>query len=181
MKVNEFIKMYNNNQRINIEKELEVQKYISISAKREMARLILDNCTSIVDGEVRINSVERYVLFTITVIGMHTNLEFSHEEDSEYSAIGDYDLLCESGLLVKIIDTFKDDYVACQEILNMMTADKLQESITIEKKIYQFLDAIEHVLSGAADTLVEKLESGIGDLQLKSDVLQKLYSLIENK
>lgn len=181
MKINEFIEMYNNNPRINIEKELDVQKYVSILAKRQMAELILDNCTSIVDGEVHIDSVDRYILFTITVVGLHTNLEFADDDDDEYSAIDDYDALCESGLLVKIIDTFKDDYVACQEVLNMMTADRLQDNMTIEKKIYQFVDAIENILSNATDTLVEKLDSGFGDVKFDQDGLRKLYNLIEKK
>ena len=164
-----------------MEKKLDVQKYVSILSKRKMAVVILDNCTSVVDGEMHIDSVERYILFTITVIGLHTNLEFFDDDDDEYSAINDYDLLCESGLLVKIIDTFKDDYVACQEILNMMTADRLQDNMTIEKRIYQFVNTIENILSDATDTIVEKLDSGLGDLQFNKDGLHKLYNLIENK
>ena len=43
MKIYELVEMYKKNPRINLEKELEVQKYISIAYKREMANLILDN------------------------------------------------------------------------------------------------------------------------------------------
>lgn len=181
MKVKEFVEMYNNNSRINIEKELEVMKYISIASKREMARLILDNCAYVVDGEIHVDSVERYILFTITAISLHTNLEFAHEDDGEYSAIDDYDLLCESGLLVKIIDTFKDDYLACQEILNMMTSDMLQNNMTIEKKIAQFLDTIESILAVSADNIVDGLESKFEALNFGQDELRKLYDLIERK
>lgn len=179
MKANELVEMYKKNPRIDIEKILEVKKYVSIAYKREMAKLILDNCTTIVDGEVHIDSVERYMLFTIAVIGLHTNLEFIHEEDDEYSVIDDYDLLCESGILVKIIETFKDDYASCQEILNMMTTDSLQDNMTIEKKLYQFLDAIQDILSGTIDGLVDKLD--IDNLQLDQDKLLKIYDLIEQK
>lgn len=182
MKIYELVEMYKKNPRINLEKELEVQKYVSIAYKREMANLILDNCTSIIDGEVHIDSIERYILFTITVIGLHTNLEFVNEEDDNYSVIDDYDLLCESGLLTKVIDTFKDDYAACQEILNMMTADRLQDNMTFEKKIYQFMDTIQDILSEATNDLIDKLDiDALNGLQLDQDKLMQLYNLINKK
>ena len=179
MKINEFIEMYEKNPRIDIAKNLEVVPYVGVEYKRELARLVLENCTSVVDGEIHINSVDRYLLFTISVIGMHTNLEFSNGDDEEYSSIDDYDALCKSGLLVKIIDTFKDDYASCQEILNMMTTDIMQDNMTIEKKIYQFLDEIKIVLSNGVGDLIEKLDldalSG-----LDQEKLSQLYSLVGN-
>lgn len=180
MKVQEFIEMYEKNPRIDIAKKLEVIPYIGIEYKRELARLVLDNCTSVVDGEIHVDSVERYLLFTISVIGMHTNLEFSYPEDSDGSSIYDYDLLCESGLLVKIIDTFKDDYASCQEILNMMTTDILQDNMTIEKKLYQFVDIIQEISTNGINKLVEKLD--FDSLNgLDQEKLTKLYSLLINK
>ena len=180
MKVNELIEMYERNQRIDIAKHLDVIPYIGVEYKRELARLVLENCTSVVDGEIHIDSVERYLLFTIAVIGMHTNLEFSDAENEEHSSIDDYDALCKSGLLVKIIDTFKDDYASCQEILNMMTTDILQDNMTIEKKLYQFLDAIQEMLANGVNNLTDKLDldalSG-----LDTEKLTQLYSLIGNK
>lgn len=182
MKVNEFIEMYEKNPRIDISKTLEVVPYIGIEYKRELARLVIDNCTSIVDGEIHIDSVERYLLFTISVIGMHTNLEFSYSEESDNNSIYDYDVLCESGLLAKVIDTFKDDYASCQEILNMMTADRLQTNMTIEKKIYKFVDAIQEILAGAVDGMIDKLDiDSLGNLALDQNKLTQLYDLIGNK
>lgn len=179
MKVNEFIEMYEKNPRIDIAKQLEVVAYIGIEKKRELAGLVLDNCTSIVDGEVHIDSIDRYLLFTIAVIGMHTNIEFAYN-DEEYSVIDDYDKLCQSGLLVKIIDTFKDDYASCQEILNMMTADKLQDNMTIEKKLYQFLDYIQSMLASGINSITEKLDlDALGGID--QEKLMKLYKLISSK
>ena len=57
MKVQELVELYKNNPRIDIAKQLEVQEYFSISLKRELARLVLENCTSVIDGEARIDSV----------------------------------------------------------------------------------------------------------------------------
>ena len=177
MKINEFVEMYEKNNRIDSAKTIEAVPYISIEYKRELARLVLDNCTSIVDGNIHIDSVEKYLLFTISVISMHTNLKFAHGEDYDGSSISDYDTLCSSGLLVKVIDTFKDDYVACQEVLNMMTADKLQNNMTIEKKLYKFLDGVQDMLENGVNTLMDKLDlDSLGGLN--QDTLAQLYNLI---
>ncbi len=183
MKVQEFIEKYNQNTRIDIAKTLEVQQYVGIDLKRQMASLILDNCTTIVDDEIHIDSVERYVLFTIMVISMHTNLEFLDEDDTDHSAIDDYDALCKSGLLVKIIDTFKEDYASCQEILNMMTADKMQDNMTIEKKLYKFLDKIQNAVSESVNNLVEKLDPDnlSGALPINQTKLLDFFNSITEK
>ena len=110
---------------------------------------------------------------------MHTNLEFADEENG-VDAINCYDMLCESGLLIKIIDTFKDDYASCQEILNMMTTDVLQNSMTIEKKIHQVLDFVKEIFSNGVNSLVENLDlDSLGDLD--QDKLMKLYELISTQ
>ena len=180
MKINELVEMYEKNSRIDIAKQLEVIPYVGIEYKRELAKLVLDNCTSMIDGEIHIDSVERYLLFTISVIAMHTNLEFSYEDDSKFSAIDDYDMLCKSGLLVKVIDTFKDDYASCQEILNMMTADRLQSNMTIEKKLYKFFDVIEGMLADAVNNLTEKLDLDVLN-NFDKDKLFQLHKLIGDK
>lgn len=179
MKVQELVERYQKNERIDIAKTIETQKYVGIELKRKLASLVLDNCTTIVDGEIHIDSVERYILFTIAVISMHTNLEFSREDDDGYNVIDDYDILCESGLLVKVIDTFKDDYASCQEILNMMTADRLQDNMTIEKKLGKCLDEIQGFLGSTIAGLIDKLniDDLVNDLPVDSGKLLDLFNL----
>ena len=182
MKINELVAMYEKNPRIDIAKVVETRPYVGIEYKRHLAELVLDNCTSVVDGEIHIDSVERYILFTIAVIGIHTNLEFSTDEDSAVGSIDDYDELCRTGLLTKVIDTFKEDYLACQEILNMMTADLLQNHITIEKKIHQFIDSIQEILSGAVASAIDKLDiDGLDGFSMDQEKLMSIYNLFKNK
>ena len=179
MKVKNFVEMYEKNSRIDIAKTVETEPYIEIVRKRQIAELVLEHCTYEVDDEIHIDSVERYILFTISVISAHTNLEFDHDNNA---AVDDYDMLCKSGLLIKVIDTFKDDYVACQEILNMMTSDKLQDSMTIEKKLYQFLDGIQYTLDETLNGIVEKINFDIlNDLPIDKSKLLKLTNLFEKK
>ena len=179
MKVQELVKKYEQNQRIDIAKEIEAKPYIGIMQKGHLAELVLEGCMYEVDGEIHVNSLEKYILFTITVISAHTNLEFDHENDM---AIADYDALCESGLLIKVIDTFKDDYASCQEVLNMVTADKLQNNMTIEKKLYQFLDGIKDAADNALNELVGQLNLDfLNDLNLNQDSLSKLFELVNKE
>lgn len=181
MKVKELVEKYNKNPRIDIAKAIEAKQYVGIAFKQRMASLVLDSCTTIVDGEIHIDSVEKYILFTIAVISMHTNLEFTNSDDENYSPLADYDLLCESGLLIKIIDTFKDDYASCQEILNMMTADKMQNNATIEKKIGNFLGEIENIIGKSVGDLIEKLnlDDLAGDLPVDQNKLLELFNLVK--
>ena len=181
MKVIELVEMYKKNPRIDISKQLEVKPYVSIALKREMAKLVLDNCTTIVDGEIHIDSVERYLLFVISVIGLHTNLEFI-DDGEEHSAIDDYDMLCESGLLVKIIESFKQDYDACQEVLNMMTADKLQDNMTFEKKIYQLVDVLQESVKGLANKFADEINfDSLLDGQIDQEKLLEIYDVLKAK
>lgn len=181
MRVQELVEKYNKNPRINIANEIETRQYVGIGFKQEMARLVLDGCTTVIDGEIYINSVEKYILFTLAVIGMHTNLEFAAADDDYHSAVADYDLLCESGLLIKVIDTFKDDYASCQEVLNMMTADRMQHHATIDKKIGDFLRGIENIIGDSINGLISKLniENWDGDLPFDPSKLLELFNSAE--
>jgi hypothetical protein len=175
MRIKELVEKYEKNNRIDIAKEIEAVPYIGIIQKKQLAELVLEGCVYEVNGQVRIDSVDRYILFAIAVISVHTNLEFDYEDNM---AISDYDLLCESGLLIKVIDTFKDDYASCQEILNMMTSDKLQESLTLEQTVYKFLDEIAESLDSTLNKVAEQLNlDSLKDLNLKqTDLLKFLNS-----
>ena len=182
MKVNEFVEKFKKNKMLDIKKELEVKEYIGIVAKEELARVVLDNCTTETNNEIHINSLERYLLFIISVISMHTNLDFSDEDNEDYSALDDYDSLCENGLIDKIIGTFKEDYDACEIVLNMMTTDRLQSGMTIEKKIYSFLDNVSEMFQHATDSLLDIVKINTnGETGIDTDKLLDIYNEIVKK
>lgn len=182
MKVNELVEKYKKNKMLDLKKELEVKEYIGIVAKERLARVVLDNCATEVDNEVHINSLERYLLFIISVIEIHTNLDFSDDENENYSALDDYDALCEAGLIDKIINTFKADYDACETVLNMMTTDRLQNSMTIEKKIYEFLDGFSDILQNAIGDLLSNVKLSPDDeAGLNTNKLLEIYDAIKKQ
>lgn len=164
MKINELLEMYKKNQMINLKNVLEVEEYISTPLKRKMCDLVLDSCIEDVNGVLHIDSFNRYILFTIAVISMHTNLEFSIDADG-VTSIDEYDELNKIGLIDKIISTFKTDYEACKVMLDMLTNDRMKNQETLEKKIIQFLNGI-----------AQDIDS-LNNLENKEDILNLLESL----
>lgn len=164
MKINELLEMYKKNQMINLKNVLEVEEYISTPLKRKMCDLVLDSCIEDVNGVLHIDSFDRYILFTIAVISMHTNLEFSIDADG-VTSIDEYDELNKIGLIDKIINTFKTDYEACKVMLDMLTNDRMKNQETLEKKIVQFLNGI-----------AQDIDS-LNNLENKEDILNLLESL----
>lgn len=164
MKINELLEMYKKNQMINLKNVLEVEEYISTPLKRKMCDLVLDFCIEDVNGVLHIDSFDRYILFTIAVISMHTNLEFSIDADG-VTSIDEYDELNKIGLIDKIINTFKTDYEACKVMLDMLTNDRMKNQETLEKKIIQFLNGV-----------AQDIDS-LNNLENKEDILNLLESL----
>lgn len=164
MKINELLEMYKKNQMIHLKNVLEVEEYISTPLKRKMCDLVLDSCIEDVNGVLHIDSFDRYILFTIAVISMHTNLEFSIDADG-VTSIDEYDELNKIGLIDKIINTFKTDYEACKVMLDMLTNDRMKNQETLEKKIIQFLNGV-----------AQDIDS-LNNLENKEDILNLLESL----
>lgn len=166
MKINEFIEMYKKNRMVNISDVLEVQEYVSTPMKKRMCELVIDSCMEEADGILQYNSFDRYTLFTIAVISLHTNLEFSVEEDGSTS-IEEFDELNSLGLVEKIISTFQKDYDTCQIILDMLTSDKIKNQETLEKKILKLINNVFNEIDF------------LNNIENKEDVLALLESVIE--
>ena len=161
MKVNEFVNLYNKNNTIDIKKTLNVIDYVPILYKREMVKLVLDGCTKQDNGRIKINSLDRYLLFTITVISLHTNLEFNinkEEENNLNNVINDYDLLCKNNLINKIIECFETDYNICQDILNMETDDLLQNNVAFIDTVSDFIKEISKISDGLSLEILNELK-----------------------
>ena len=170
MKVNELVELYQKNKMIDLKKILEIKEYISIAYKQKIAELVLDECITEQNGNLYINSLSRYILFTMAVISIHTNLEFAYEDEG-YNILDDFDALNKNHLLDKIIETFKDDYDACQIVLDMMTSDKIKNHETLEKKIISLL--------GSMPETFDKFQEIFNNIEDKSEVLDLLNSVID--
>lgn len=163
-----------------LKKTLEIKDYISFKEKKVIAQTVLANCSTIKDGVVSIDSIQKYILFTMAMIASYTNLE----SDEDTSISEEYDMLCsynvEGGtLLDAIIKTFEFEYMRCNDILNMMTADLLAEN-NIEKQVGKFLSNISDKINKLGDGLIEKLGDFNMDLgQIDIDELTNMIAKIK--
>lgn len=143
-------------------KMLDVKKYIPFTEKRELCEKILNAACKRNGSIVEVDSVSRYILFTIGMLTKYTNLEFGNDDDLD--SVDEYDMLCQNDLLNPILDVIGAEYTTCNNILNMMMADinanNNNSAAVFNKSAQKLLD----IISGLVDTLVEKAESLNSDL-----------------
>lgn len=175
MKINEFIEAASKENNVKrISAIIEAKKYLPIAEKRRIAESVIEACVVNNDGFIQVDSLDKYIMFTIVVISNYTNLEFGL--DGDYLA--DYDKLCESGLLDIVIETFEKEYVRTNDILNMMLSDKLQHNSTEAS-----FAALANGVNVALDKLATSLASKIDDMNLdlnnfNQETINGLLSLV---
>lgn len=188
MKIYEFIKTYKSDKVMNtpikqnavgeyIKERLEIKDYVSFAEKRELCEKVLNACNTKNDsGLVEVDSVSRYILFTLAIISKYTNLEFS-SGNTEVDSLDEYDMLCQNGLLNPILDVIGGEYVTCNNILNMMMEDILSNNNTIENVIGTTLGKVSDSIDYLLTALANKVESM--ELDLSQIDIDKYAGLIE--
>lgn len=191
MKIREFVENYKAKNFMNtkqgveervewIKKELVIKNYVSFDEKRAIAQTVLASCSTISDGVITIDSIQKYMLFTMSMLATYTNLE----SDDDTSLSEAYDTLCscqvgDATMLDAIIKTFEVEYSRCNDILNMMAADLLAEN-NIEKQIGKFLSNLSEKVNKFGDDLISKLGDFNTDLsQLDIDKLTSMINKIK--
>lgn len=154
MKINELL-MNIRNKEFNLERGLDVKKYLPMEVKKTIAQGIIYDCTSDENGAIKVDSVERYMSYVRYMITMHTNLEYTND---------DYDVMCsteydDDNLLSAVMNLFGADAKECEKILDYMMNDYMREN-GIEHTVVQFVNNLNASLSGLAVSLRDKL-SGI--------------------
>ena len=163
-----------------IKKELGVILYLPFAEKRELCKKVLDTCCTKENGLVKVDSVTRYIIFTVSIISKYTELEFSSDE--EYDSLDEYDMLCEYRLLNPILELIGDEYATCNNILNMMLDDVITNNNTVEAVIARALGKVSDSLDGLIDAFAEKVEEMELDLsQIDIEKYKGLLDLIPKK
>ena len=166
-----------------IRKELEVKDYIPFAEKRELCEKVLNACNTRDDsGLVKVDSVSRYIVFTLSIISKYTNLKFSSGEDAEFDSLDEYDMLCQANLLNPILDVIGAEYATCNNILNMMMADIEANNNTVEAVLGHTLGRITNSIDNLIDVFAEKVEEMDLDLsQIDIDKYKGLIDLLPQK
>jgi hypothetical protein len=160
-----------------LKEKLEVKDYLPFTEKRELCERVLNACNTKKDnGLIEVDSVSRYILFTLSIISKYTNLEFSSGED-EFDSLDEYDMLCQSGLLNPILDVIGGEYMTCNNILNMMMDDIVANNNTIENVIGEVLNKVGTSVEYFIDVLADKVESM--ELDLNQIDIDKISGLME--
>ena len=152
MKVQELVNKINDDN-FDLEKELEIKKYLPIDVKKTIAQSIIYECASEENGAVQIDSVQKYLSYMRYMITTHTSLEYTDE---------DYDALCSTAVNGKplrdvIIRYFDDDATECKRILNYMANDYLKEN-SLEFALIGFVSNLNVKLAGLAEMISGKIE-----------------------
>ena len=163
-----------------IKKELGLVPYIPFADKRELCKTVIDACCTKENGLVKVDSVTRYILFTISVIEKYTELEFNTDKD--YDSLDEYDMLCESRLLNPILELIGDEYATCNNMLNMMMDDVVANNNTTEAVLGHALgkvsDSIDQLIGAFADK-VDDMELDFSQLDIEP--LKGILDLIPKK
>lgn len=146
MKINELMASIHRKD-FNMEKELQVKKYLPIEEKKLIAKGIIYECTEQVNGVVKVDSVQQYLSYVKYMILRHTNLEYTQD---------DYDTLCSNNLLNTIMEYFGEDVAECSRILNLMIEDYMQEN------------SIEFIVGKFLNNLGESLGDKLNELDINS-------------
>lgn len=161
-----------------LKEKLEIKDYIPFAEKRELCANVLNSCNTKEDsGLVKVDSVSRYIVFTISIISKYTNLEFSSGEDTEFDSLDEYDMLCQADLLNPILEVIGEEYITCNNILNMMMSDIVANNNTVENVVAMVLGDLGESVDDFITVLSDKVESL--NLDLNRIDINKYKGLIE--
>ena len=160
-----------------IKKTLEVKDYVPFVEKRELCTQVLNACNTKDDsGLIKVDSVSRYIIFTLSIISKYTNLEFSSGED-EIDSLDEYDMLCQANLLNPILDVIGAEYTTCNNMLNMMMEDIMTNNNTIENVVGAVLGKLGDSIDDFITVISDKVESM--NLDLSQIDIDKYKGLID--
>lgn len=132
-----------------LKEKLEIKTYLPFRMKRTLVETVVTQNIEWVDGIKKIDSINEYVGFVVSVLSAHTVLEFSEDP------VADYDLLAESGLLTQIIAEFQESYSECDVLLKLARASELEDN-NINAIVARFTDGILQRLDGVGEVLKDK-------------------------
>lgn len=154
---------------------LEIKEYLPFAEKRELCAQVLEASCTKNGGLVEVDSVSRYILFTMSMITHYTNLTFENNEDLD--SLDCYDLLCENNLLNPILDCIGGEYAVCNNMLNMMMGDIVANNNNAVTVLNDAATQLLDIVGDFADVLAEKVE-GL-NLDLSKIDIDKLEGLLK--
>ena len=138
-----------NDQNEKLKKDLNVKSYLSIKDKKVLIDDIINETIIYENGLYKFNGVDQFVTYTMKCIEAYTDLELGDDIED------DYDELCSTGLLNKILRTFEDEYNSVLSLLQMQ-CDYILMDNSVTANI--------NVLLTAATNAINKFGDAAGDV-----------------
>jgi hypothetical protein len=185
MKIFEFIETYKKMQTksvASVSKMIEAKQYIPVLRKKYLAELVYNASTEFENNIVKVDSLSKYMIFTMLMISEYTNLEFSVDEKgaATEAAIEEYDALCSNDCINPILECFANDYVRANEILNYVFQDNLAAANSIEAVVgrsAEYLLGIVEALSGVLANTVNQFDLSVPDMD--SETISKVMNILK--
>lgn len=166
-----------------VKEKLEIKNYISFADKCNLAKRIVKATTYEKDldgkdtGNIKINSISRYLLFTLSIIDNYTNIDVDFG-----NVIEEYDLFKSNGLLELFIGSEnqlipESEYFEVQTILNMTLDDTVQNNMSTQAFIQNQVTRFGTLLGVTLSPIMDKLAESINDMDEKT--IEKMSSQIE--
>ena len=137
-----------NDQNEKIKTTLNVKSYLSIKDKKALIDDIINETIIYENGLYKFNGVDQLIYYTMKCIEAYTDLEVEDIEE-------DYDFLCSTGLLNKILRTFEEEYSTVLALLQMQ-CDYILMDNSVTANI--------NVLLTAATNAINKFGDAAGDV-----------------
>lgn len=174
MKVQEFIEKYKKLGSVKpITTLITVKNYIPYKSKQSFVEDVVNECVLADQGYIWFDEMYKYLVFTIGIIKMYTNIEFDADFDV---AIGEYDAICEANALNDILGAFEGEYKTVLNMLNMYEAQILRGN-TLESHVAKFLSNLNEQLGDVVNVLAKQVEEYKG-LDLSQENVGKLINFV---
>lgn len=184
LKVEELVKEYtsttNDVARKMFMEKIQVEPYISFSAKLVYANRIIESTAW--DDEhkrIEINSPARYVLYVYTLISAYTNIDVQND-----SMLTDYDALTSAGLKDKIIAKIpEDERKEFDTVLKMVADDYYANHFETHAYIDSIIDRIRNIVENFFSPISEDLVKGLNNLDTEklSEAITNAVAQVNNK
>jgi hypothetical protein len=184
MTVKDFINGYNKPVSDNLKKtylkdNLQTKTYIAFTEKLSKAKRIAKITTHEYNkdgketGNIRVDSVARYLLFTLNIIDMYTNIDINFSNTA-----AEYDLLAENGLVKEILSMIPENEVSDFKILLDMSVDDIMANeLSTQAFISNQITRFGQLANVTINPILEKLADEIGNLD--EDKINQLSDIVK--
>jgi hypothetical protein len=159
-------------------KDLHIKSYIPFTEKLAKAKNIAKVTTHQYDkdgnntGKIQVNSSFRYVLFTLNLIDMYTDIDVNFQQPAT-----EYDLLAESGLFKEILSQLPEDEVSdFKTLLDMSVDDIMTNELSMQSFIASQVKRFGTLANITISPVLEKVGNELTNLD--DEHLQKLDNII---